>query len=135
MFEQASRFDKPENATYGWLEGFSPLGSVMRLRLRGLCLLLTLFIAWTCDLQAKALALDIPAASPSSSLQEVYPLSRFYQAEIRERIEVPATVTPLLLEESSPPLPAAYSPQIYPEAKPRVLSSADACYLYMSLQW
>src|SRR5712692_1106236 len=105
----------------------------MRLRLRGLCLLLALFIAWTCDLQAKTLAFDIPSAS-TSSLQEVYPLSRFYQAEIRERIEVPTTATPLLVQETPSPIPAGDSLQIYPEVKPRVFSSADACYLYMSLQ-
>jgi hypothetical protein len=105
----------------------------MCLRLRSLCLLLALFIAWTCDLQAKTLALDMPAAS-TSSLQEVYPLSRFYQAEIRERIEVPTTVTLLLVQEIPSPLPAGDSVQIYPEVKPRVFSSGDACYLYMSLQ-
>jgi hypothetical protein len=105
----------------------------MCLRFRSLCLLLALFVAWTCDVQAKTLALDIPSAS-TSSLQEVYPLSRFYQAEIRERIEVPTIVTPLLVQQTLSPLPARYSVQIYPEVKPRVFSSGDACYLYMSLQ-
>jgi hypothetical protein len=105
----------------------------MRQRIRSLCLLLALSVAWTSDLQAKTQVTDVPQGS-TSSLQEVYPLALSLQAQIRDRIEAPPMIGAwYLVEGAMPGLPDCWF-RIDPAPKPWRFSGSDACYLYMSLQ-
>ena len=103
----------------------------MTLKTRCLALILTIAAAWVGDLQAKTGVRELPV-QPFACAQEFVLLSVEFRLDVLEKIESSHAVTldfqPALVELSGS---LAFSVSSH---EPRLFSSADMCYLFMSLQ-
>ena len=103
----------------------------MILKARCLALILIIAAAWANDLHATAGVRNLPV-QPFACEQEFVLLSVEFRLDVLEKIESSHAVSldfqPVIVELH---LPLAFSVSSH---EPRLFSSADMCYLFMSLQ-
>jgi hypothetical protein len=103
----------------------------MTLRVRCFALILLIAAAWIGDLQARAGVNRLPV-QPFACEQEFVLLSLEFRQDVLEKIESSHAVTldfqPAIVELN---VPLAFSMSSH---EPRLFSSADICYLFMSLK-
>ena len=96
-----------------------------------LCLLLVLMATWIDRLASGTFVVAAPTRTPAFG-EEIYTLAMRDRDENRQTIEAPPLVG---LNPARFALPAAATCGVrFEQAIPRILSSADVCYLLMSLQ-